>query len=297
MGGGFGGLSAVRALRKAPVRITLIDKRPFNVFQPLLYQVATAGLNPGDITWFLRAIRSKQDNVNFLLGEVVGVDKRKKTVTLQEGTQISYDYLVLAQGVTANFFGVPGAREHAIPLYKRSEALRIRDALFTSLELAARKGTTESLRIVVVGGGATGVETAGALAEMRNIDLPVTYPKVDPKKVQITLVEMAPHVLGPFKSSLRTYAAEQLVKRGVDLRLETQVAEVMENGVRLRHGDEEEILPAALVIWASGVTGYEHTENWDVPTGAGRRIETDAYLRVRGTRDVFAVGDAAVNPD
>lgn len=297
VGGGFGGLSVIRKLKNSPVRITLIDKRPFNVFQPLLYQVATAGLNPGDVTWFLRAVRANQDNVDFILGEVMEVDPEAKTVVLQEGTGISYDYLVLAQGATANFFGVPGARENSIPLYKRSEALRIRDSLFASLELAAREGLDENLQIVVVGGGATGVETAGALAEMRNIDLPVTYPSIDPEKVQITLVEMSPHVLGPFEAPLRDYSAEQLIKRGVDLRLETQVAEVMQDSVRLRHAGEEEILPAALVIWASGITGYEHTERWGMPLGRGRRLETDAYLRVRGFRDVFAVGDAAANPD
>lgn len=297
VGGGFGGLAAVRKLRRAPVRITLIDKHPFNIFQPLLYQVATAGLNPGDITWFLRSVRSKQKNVNFLLAEVMGVDPSADTVTLKDGQVLSYDYLVLAQGATANFFGVPGAQEYAIPLYKRSEALRIRDSLFTSLETAAKAGLEEDLQIVVVGGGATGVETAGALAEMRNIDLPVAYPNIDPEKVQITLVEMSPHVLGPFKAPLRDYSAEQLVKRGVDLRLETQVAEVMEDSVRLRHGDEEEILPAALVIWASGITGYSHTEDWDLPLGRGRRLEVDDHMRVQGTNNIFAVGDAAVNPD
>lgn len=296
VGGGFGGLSTIRKLRRAPVDITLIDKHPFNVFQPLLYQVATAGLNPGDITWFLRAVRAKQKNVRFRLGEVTGVDKAANTVTMGDGTSVQYDYLVLAQGVTANFFGVPGAQEHSIPLYKRSQALRIRDSLFTSFEQAAKEGLKDDLRVVVVGGGATGVETAGALAEMRNIDLPVTYPAIDVSKVQITMVERAPHVLGPFKENLRDYAASQLRKRNVDLRLNTEVAEVMEDGVRLRENGREETLSAALVVWASGVTGYPHVNNWDLPIGRGGRIEVDDRQAVVGTQNIYAIGDGAVNP-
>src|SRR5919106_828250 len=149
VGGGFGGLSAVRALRKADVDIT---------FNPLLYQVATASLNPGDITWFLRAVRSKAKNVRFLKGIVVGIDHGTKTLALYGDVSVSYDYLVLANGVTANFFGTPGAEEYAIPLYKRSQALAVRDKLFAYLEEAAINGQDEDLRIIVVGGGPTGVE-------------------------------------------------------------------------------------------------------------------------------------------
>lgn len=297
VGGGFAGLAAVWGLRKTPVNVTLVDKRSFNIFQPLLYQVATAALNPGDITWFLRAVRAKQKNVRFRRGEVMEVDRDQQTVLLADGTRIEYDYLVLSLGVTANFFGIPGAEEYAIPLYSRRHAIDIRDRLFGALEKAATSGHGSDVRMVVVGGGATGVETAGALAELRNLDLPVTYPELDTERIHITLVEMGPHVLAPFDESLRLYAARQLRNRGVDLRLETAVKEVTEDGVQLSHEGEEGFLDADLVVWASGVTSRPVVEDWGLPQGRGGRLEVDEYLRVRGTKNIFAAGDAAVDPD
>src|ERR1044071_4476803 len=188
VGGGFGGIAAVRKLKRADVDVTLIDRHTYNTFNPLLYQVATASLNPGDITWFLRAIRAKQGNVRFLKGTVTSMDHDTQTVHLEGGVEVRYDYLVIAVGVTTNFFGVPGAEEFAMPLYKRSQALAVRDKMFANLENAAINGQTRDLRIVVVGGGATGVETAGAFAELRNIDMPTTYPELDRRRVHITLV-------------------------------------------------------------------------------------------------------------
>lgn len=144
--------------------------------------MATGALNPGDVTWFLRAVREHNPNVRFVNGEVMSMDHSAKTVTLDGGDTISYDYLVIATGVTANFFGIPGAAEHSFPLYTRGQALKLRDALFGALEYAASYRKDEDLRIVVVGGGPTGIETAGALAEARNVDLPVTYPGSQPKE-------------------------------------------------------------------------------------------------------------------
>ncbi|TXJ07320.1 MAG: NAD(P)/FAD-dependent oxidoreductase, partial [Aeromicrobium sp.] len=233
VGGGFGGLAVVRKLAKADVDITLIDRHNYNTFQPLLYQVATASLNPGDITWFLRAIRSKQDNVRFLKGTVVDINHEAHSILLDGDITVGFDYLVLANGVTANFFGVPGAEEYSMPLYRRSQALALRDRMFAALEDAAINGQNDNFRLVVVGAGATGVETAGALAEMRNLDMPTTYPELDPTKVHITLVEMGQHVLAPFHPNLREYAKRQLEKRGVDLRLGTVVKEVTPDGVLL----------------------------------------------------------------
>ncbi|MFT0762539.1 NAD(P)/FAD-dependent oxidoreductase [Actinomyces sp. F1_1611] len=295
IGGGFGGLAAVRGLRRAPVDITLVDDHAANVFQPLLYQVATAALNPGDITWFLRSVRAKQPNVHFRRAAMTGLNPEAKVVSLSDGTELTYDYLVLALGVSANFFGIPGAEEHAIPLYQRAQALRIRDRLFGEMEWAATH--PDDLRIVVVGGGATGVETAGALAEMRNLDLPVVYPELDPNRVHITLVEMAPHVLAPFQPKLRRYAANQLTKRGVDLRLNTAVKEVRADGVLLDHETETEFLPANLVIWASGVSAHPQVADWGLTQGRGGRIQTDQHLRALGHRDIFAIGDAAWTED
>lgn len=297
VGGGFAGLAAVRALRKADVQVTLVDKHPFNIFQPLLYQVATAALNPGDITWFLRAIRSKQKNVRFRRAEITGLDAHEQKIQLDDNASLDYDYLILSVGVTANFFGIPGAEEEAIPLYSRRHAIDIRDRIFGTLEKAAAMGQPRDVRIVVVGGGATGVETAGALAELIDLDLPVTYPELDTERIHVTLVERSPHVLAPFHPSLRRYAQRQLRKRGVDLRLDTAVQEVSESGVLIDSDGEEEFLEADLVIWASGVTARPVVNEWDLPQGRGGRIEVDEYLRVRGKPRVFAVGDAAVNPD
>ena len=292
VGGGFGGLAVVRALRRADVDVTLIDQHAYNQFQPLLYQVATATLNPGDITWFLRSVRSHQKNVWFFKGEVLRMDHAAKTISLYGGEQVAYDYLVIATGVTTNYFGVRGAEEHAMPLYQRSQALELRDKMFAQLEQAAINGQDQDLRIVIVGGGATGVETAGAFAELRNNDMPVTYPELDPKHIHVTLVEMMPSLLGPFHESLQEYARKALEKRGVDLRLNTAVREVRTNGVVI--GDEEEFLPAGIVVWASGVTAHDTVKDWAVPQGRGGRISVDDHLRVEGLDCVFAIGDVAV---
>lgn len=297
VGGGFAGIATVRKLAKADVDVTLIDRHTYNTFQPLLYQVATASLNPGDITWFLRAIRSKQNNVRFLKGQVDGVDHEAKTVHLDGGNSVKYDYLVIGVGVTANFFGIPGAEEHAMPLYRRSQALAVRDRLFAGLEDAAVNGQDRDIRIVVVGGGATGVETAGALAELRNNDMPTTYPELDRKRIHIALVEMMPHVLGPFHPKLRDYAKKSLEKRDVDLRLETAVKEVRPDGVLIEKDGHEEFLEAGIVVWASGITAHPIVNEWGLPQGKGGRIEVDANNKVRGMDDVFAIGDVSVDPD
>lgn len=297
VGGGFGGLAAVRRLKKAPVDITLVDGHIYNTFQPLLYQVATASLNPGDITWFLRAIRSKQENVRFVKGTVVEMDHTAQTILLDGNITVRYDHLVIATGVTANFFGIPGAAEYSMPLYRRSQALALRDRLFSQLEDAAINGQDKDLRVVVVGGGATGVETAGALAEMRNLDMPMTYPELDNSKVFITLIEMGPAVLAPFHPKLRDYARDQLVKRGVDLRLGTAVKEVRPDGVMIESNGEQEFLPAGVVVWASGVSAPAAVGTWGLPQGRGGRIEVDEHQRVLGFTNVYAIGDVSINPD
>ena len=297
VGGGFGGIAAVRKLKRADVDVTLIDRHNYNTFNPLLYQVATASLNPGDITWFLRAIRAKQSNVRFLKGTVESMDHTSKTLHLDGGLDVKYDSLIIAVGVTANFFGIPGAPEHSMPLYRRSQALAVRDRMFANLEDAAINGQDRDLRIIVVGGGATGVETAGAFAELRNNDMPTTYPELDTKRIHITLVEMLPHVLGPFHPKLRDYAKKSLEKRDVELRLETAVKEVRADGVLVEHNGEQEFLESSMVVWASGVTAHGTVQEWGVPQGRGGRIETDEHLRVKGVDDVYAIGDVSVSPE
>jgi len=292
VGGGFGGLHAVRELKRADVDVTLVDRHTYNTFQPLLYQVATATLNPGDITWFLRAVRSHQRNVRFVRGAVVAMDHSSRTIQLDEGRTLPYDYLVVAAGVTTNFFDIPGAEQYALPLYRRSQALALRDRIIAALEDAAARGMRGDMRVAVVGGGATGVETAGALAEMRNNDLPVTYPELDHDRVHVTLIEQAPSLLGPFHPKLQQYAQRSLVKRGVDIRLGTAVKQVRPDGVIL--GDDEEFLSAGLVVWASGIIAHPVVGDWGLPQGRGGRIVVNDRLRVDGFDGVFAVGDIAV---
>lgn len=292
IGGGFGGLSVVRALRRADVDVTLVDRHPYNTFQPLLYQVATGTLNPGDVTWFLRSARSNQRNLRFVQGSCERIDREGRTVTLAGGEVVRFDQLVIATGVTANYFGTPGAEQIAMPLYTRTQALALRDAIFAGLEEASVNRQDDDIRVVVVGGGATGVEMSGALAELRNKDLPVLYPELDHAKVHVTLVEMSPHLLGAFSPESQRYAADSLRKRGVDLRLSTKVNEVRTDGVVV--GDDEEFLPAGVVIWASGVTAPEVVSTWGLPQGHGHRILVDDYQRVEGVDRIFAVGDISV---
>lgn len=294
VGGGFAGISAARSLKKANVRVTLIDRNPYSTFQPLLYQVATSTLNPGDITYFLRAIQGGQDNLTVQLGDVTSMDHAEKNVTLNDGTVIDYDYLVIATGVAANYFGIPGAEENALPLYTRVQALDVRDRIQGLLD-AASKRPGEKIRMVVVGGGPTGVETAGALAEMRNKDIPVLFPEVGAEGVEVMLVDMADRLLGPFNPKSSQYTREALEKRGVKLLFSQAVKEVRKNGVVLEPmgGGEPTFLDAAVVLWASGIGVPKIVGEWGLPQNARGRILVNDRLRVEGFPAVFAAGDVA----
>jgi len=297
LGGGFAGLGAAKALRKAEVDVTLVDKRTYNTFQPLLYQVATAGLNAGDVTFFLRATRMKQTNLSFRHGEVEKINTDERTIDFTDGGALEYDFLIVGTGVTTNYFNTPGAEQNTLAIYTRQQALTLRDKIFTRLEHAAAESansTPEEVTLVVVGGGATGVETAGALAELRNDAMAVVYPELDPRRTHVVLVEMADVVLAPFAPNLREYAAKALRERGVELRLKTSVKSVTPEGVELGSG---EFIPAGVVVWATGVTAPKEVAGWGLPQGRGGRITVDADLRVTGLSNVFAVGDIAVTPD
>ncbi len=292
IGGGFAGLSAVRELSVADVDVLLIDRHGFNTFQPLLYQVATGGLNPGDVTYALRAFTAKHKNASFRRATVIGLDLDAKQVVLDQGPPVEYDYLVVCCGVTANYFGIPGAQKYAHTIYTRRTAIESRDQMLSSIEEAAqdREGALEPV-VVVVGGGATGVEMAGTVAELRNNSLPLTYPELDTKRVRVILVEMMDDVLRPFHPKLREYSAAALRKRGVELRLGTSVKEVHPDRVVI--GDGEEI-PCALVLWATGVAAHPQVTSWGLPQGRGGRVLTDPDQRVQGRPEVFAVGDLGV---
>lgn len=294
VGGGMAGLMTLRGLRKADVDITLVDRHTYNAFQPLLYQVATAGLNPGDVTFFLRAARISQRNVSFRQGEVIGLDSDAQRVTFGDGGEMAYDYLVLCTGATTNYFNTKGAEQNTMAIYTRAQALKLRDSIFTNLEHAAASATGEDLSIVVVGAGPTGVEMAGALAELRNDAMASIYPELDPRRTHIVLVEMTNKVLAPFDVKLQEFAARALRERGVELKLGTSVAEVRPDGVEFGNG---EFLKAGVVVWATGVTIPKAVAGWGLPQGRGGRITVDAELRVIGVKNIFAAGDLAVTPD
>ncbi|OYN88651.1 NAD(P)/FAD-dependent oxidoreductase [Parenemella sanctibonifatiensis] len=291
VGAGFAGIAATRELKRKNVDVTLIDANAFTTFQPLLYQVATGGLNPGDVTYSLRALAAGA-GARFRLGKMVGLDRVNKQVVLDDGTRVDYDFLMLSQGLGANFFGIPGAQEYAMALYTRSEAISLRDVILHGLErkAAGKVPRNKQLSMVVVGGGPTGVEMAGTLAELRNSGIPEMYPELTISDVQVALVEMTDHLLGPFDDSLRRYTRRQLELRGVRVLTNTAIAEVFADHVVFKNGETE---PADLVVWAGGVAGHQEVGDWGLPQGAGGRIKVTRDLRVEGEDSIFAAGDAA----
>lgn len=299
IGGGFAGMAVVRQLEHVDVDVLLIDRNGYNTFQPLLYQVATGGLNPGDVTYALRGYVARFGNTAFRREVVTGIDTEKKLVHVEADEPLAYDYLVVTAGVTANYFGIPGAAEHSMTIYTRAGAIAVRDQVLASVENAAQ-GREDALEpvVVIVGGGPTGVEMAGTLGEMRGGSIAVGYPELPISRVRVILVEMLDVVLGPFDPKLQEYAAQALRDRGVELRLRTSVKEVKEHSVVIgpTEGDETEEIPVAAVIWATGVTGGPVIGDWNLPMAKGGRIDVGADLRVTGLPEVFAAGDvAAVN--
>jgi NADH dehydrogenase len=296
VGGGFGGVSAVDQLGKEGFRVTLIDRHPYNTFQPLLYQVATGGLNPGDVTYSLRYFAARHRGVRFRSATVVGIDQGEQQVICDDDVRVPYDYLVIGNGIATNHFGIPGAAEYTMSMYTRAEALRVRDTIFGSLEIIAGTSdpNTGGFTIVIVGGGPTGVEMAGQLAELKTETLPTTYPELNPARVHVVLVEMGEFLLAPFDDALRQYTLRELIKRGVDVRLKTAISQVHADRVDFKDGSS---MPVDLVIWAAGVSGDPVLRDWGLPIGRAGRIEVNADTSVVGEDRIFAVGDAAVIVD
>ena len=290
-GAGFGGLSAIKRLTRAGMRVTLVDGHLYSTFQPLLYQVATAGLNPGDVAYPAGGFAGRHGAI-FRRGELAAIDPASRRIKLGNGLELGYDYLILATGVSASHYGIDGAAEHTLGLYTRRDAIVLRNHLMAGFErLSVGDG---DLTVTVVGGGATGVELAGTLAELRRTVLRATYPDVDPSRVHVRLIEMAPALLGPFHPELREYARVQLVKRGVEVRLNTRIAEVTAEHVMLADGEK---LHSDITVWAAGVAAAEAVAGWGLPQGKGGRIVIGPDLRVQGQDRIFAAGDIAVNPD
>jgi NADH dehydrogenase len=298
VGAGFGGLEVARHLAGKPVEITLVDRHNFHTFQPLLYQVATAGLNAADVANVVRGLFHRQANVRFRQATVTGVDWEARTVLLDGQPAVPYDHLVLAGGATVNFFGTPGAAEHGFPLYTLADAVRLRNHVLERFEAAAAhadagRSAPGELTFVVVGGGPTGVETCGALAELFAMVFRKDYPELDVSQASVVLVEMLDHLLGPFHHRSRQHALDTLTSRGVDVRLGTAVKEVTADAVVLADG---EVLPCRTLIWAAGVQPSPLVATLGLERGPGGRAVVGRDLSVPDRPGVWAIGDLAAAP-
>jgi NADH:ubiquinone reductase (H+-translocating) len=291
IGAGFGGLACVRAFRDANVDVTLVDRHNFHTFQPLLYQVATAGLNAADVAYPVRGILRRSQRAKFQLGMVTAVDTVAKNLTLDNGSVMPWDWLVVAAGATTNHFGVPGAAEFGLSLYTLEDATALRNHVLTRFEESASGANDDgALTFVVVGGGATGVEIAGALAELVDKVLRKDFPDLDVSCVKIILLEGQDRLLGPFAPKLSSHAVETLRSRSVDVRLNTPLSRVAEDHVVLGDGT---ILLTRTVVWAAGVKANALGALLGVELGRGGRIPIRPDLRLIEHDHVLAIGDIA----
>jgi NADH dehydrogenase len=293
VGAGFGGLEVARHLAGRPVDVTVVDRNNFHTFQPLLYQVATAGLNAADVAHVVRGLFHDQGNVRFRQGTVTGVDWVARSVLLEGHAPLPFDHLVLAAGATVHHFGTPGAAEHGFALYTLADAVRLRNHVVERFEAADAAGADldeGGLTFVVVGGGPTGVETAGALAELFAMVFRKDYPALDVSRARVVLVEMQDHLLDPFGGRSRRHALDTLTSRGIDVRLGTAVAEVTADHVVLADG---EVLPCRTLIWAAGVQASPLAGRLGLDQGRGGRLVVGPDLQVPARPGVWAIGDVA----
>ncbi|HEX9993979.1 MAG TPA: NAD(P)/FAD-dependent oxidoreductase [Acidimicrobiales bacterium] len=296
VGAGFAGLAVVRGLAGVPVDVTLVDANNFHTFQALLYQVATAGLNPADVAFPVRGIFHGRTDVTVRRGRVVAVDWDAGVVVLDGGATLAFDHLVVASGATTNWMGVAGAERHAFPLYSLADAVRLRNHLLSRFEAAdadpeAPEGCTT---VVVIGAGPTGVELSGALVELRDSVLRKDFPALDLDEARVVLVEARDAVLPPFAARSQRHALATLEARGVEVRLAERVAEVAPDRVVLASG---EAIPAATVVWAAGVRAGPLGEALGAPLGPGGRVVVEADLSLPGRPDAFVAGDLAAARD
>jgi NADH:ubiquinone reductase (H+-translocating) len=296
IGAGFGGLTAARTLAKYPVRITLIDRQNFHTFQPLLYQVATAGLSPGEIAAPIRWIMRNHRNVEVLMSEVQGFDLSRRVVKLED-TEVGYDYLIVAAGASHAYFGHDDWEPFAPGLKTIEDALEIRRRVLLAFELAERQADTEKeqvqLNFVVVGGGPTGVELAGTLAEISRQVLANEFRSIDPKKTRIVLLEGGPRILPAYPADLSRSAEEQLSQLGVEVQTSAMVTLVEPGAVHV--GGTK--LPAAVILWAAGVAASPLGKMLGVPVDRAGRVLVNPDLSLPGNPNVFVIGDLAALKD
>ena len=293
VGGGFAGLWATRALARAPVHITLLDRGNHHLFQPLLYQVATAGLSAPNIAAPLRQILRRQKNVTVLLGDVVGIDPGEKHVRLADGRTLAFDHLLLASGATHAYFGHDDWAPHAPGLKTLDDALGIRRRILTAFERAEAEDDPVKrdawLTFAIVGGGPTGVELAGTLAEIARHTLRGEFRRADPRMARVLLLEAGPRVLSSFPESLSEKARAQLQTLGVDVRTGVPVAAIDDDGVQL--GDTR--IAARTVLWAAGVAASPLARDLGVPLDRAGRVLVEPDLSVPGHPSIFVAGDLA----
>jgi NADH dehydrogenase len=305
VGGGFGGLYAARGLAKAPCQVTLIDRRNFHLFQPLLYQVATGGLSPANIATPLRGILRRQKNTRVLLGEAVGFDLAAKTVALRDGEAVPFDTLVVATGATHTYFGHDEWAELAPGLKTIEDATEIRRRVLSAFERAERepdpKARERLMTFVVVGGGPTGVEMAGAISELARQTMRFDFRAINPRDARIILVEGQPRLLGTFHEKHSAYTLAALHRLGVEVRLDSHVVGVFDHRVEVkadRPGAAPDAIPTETVIWAAGVkaSGLGRLladAAGGVTTDRPGRVPVNADCTLGGRPDVFVVGDLA----
>ena len=293
VGAGFAGLEAAKALRDAPVRVTLVDRNNYHKFQPLLYEVAMAGLEPDDIAHNVRSVFQGVDTVRFHLGTVVGIDRAAQTVQLHDGASLAYDSLILAAGAVSTDFGIPGVQEHAFPLKNVPDAVELRNHVLKQFERFDQypdRSEDGALTFVIVGGGPTGVEMAGALVELFDT-LNRDFAGFDTREqARCVLLEMEEDLLPPYQPSLRAYTRRVLEARGVEVRTETAVERVEADRVHLQGGES---LPAQTLIWAAGVKASPLADLLGTEQARDGRVVVHPDLSVPEAPTVYVVGDMA----
>lgn len=294
IGGGFAGLKLAKDLRKSDYQIVLIDKHNYHQFQPLYYQVATAGLEPSAISFPLRKTFHDQPHIHFRMASLQKVDPDSKTIYTDIG-KLSYDLLVLAMGARTNYFGNENLRKHALSMKTVSEAIALRNTVISNFERALNKRDPEAvsrlLNIVIVGGGPTGVELAGAIAEMKKYILPKDYPEMDFSKMNIYLLEASDKVLNGYSEKSSQKAREYLLRLGVQVKLNTFVQDYDGRTVYLADGST---LSTETLIWAAGVKANSVPGLPPEVVGRGNRLKVDAFNRLVGFQDIFVLGDQAI---
>jgi NADH dehydrogenase len=297
VGGGFGGLNVAKALNKSNLDVLLIDKTNHHLFQPLLYQVATAALSPGQIAFPIRDVLRKQENTTVIMGDVVAIDKNLKEVTLGNGDKIAYDYLVIAVGARHAYFGRNEWEKFAPGLKTIADAIKIREQILISFEKAERMATVQEaerhLHFIVIGGGPTGVEMAGAIAEIAHLALLKNFRRIKPESAKIYLIEAAPRILPTYPEKLSFRAKKDLEKLGVHVMIGKKVVNITSSGVQV----EDQWFESENVIWAAGNQASPLLASLDAPLDKQGRVIVDEHLNIANHPEIFVIGDASFSVD